>query len=76
MLATEIMRAHQQQRSVMFRIQRPNVGHVESMSLADMENKGYVKINDAQAEPLWNLWHQYCSAGCAHGDVCHFRRRG
>ena len=76
MLATETIRADRQQRTVTFRIQRPNVGPAGFLTKGEMEYKGYVKIADAQAEPLWKLWYQYCHAGCYHGDTCGTRRRG
>ena len=76
MLATETISADRQQRKAVFGIKWPNLGPADPMTKGEMEYKGYVKITDAQAEPIWNLWYQYCHANCYHGDTCSTRRRG
>lgn len=56
-------------------IQRPNVGSVPSMTLADLEEKGYKRIPEELAQRLWNEWcvHPGCfpwwQQGAAWGQL-------
>ncbi len=67
-LATEIIKAATNIHNTRFHVQRPNVGSVNSMTLQEMQERGYRRIGEAEAQPLWAFWFDYTHEGCVHGE--------
>ena len=37
-------------------LQRPNTGACGALTLSELKDKGYRKVSDAVAEPIWTFW--------------------
>jgi hypothetical protein len=48
---------------------RTGAGSVDSMTLQQLSEKGYVRMDQAEAEVLWKFWFDHTSNSCIHGEL-------
>ncbi|EFN55772.1 hypothetical protein CHLNCDRAFT_51983 [Chlorella variabilis] len=67
MLATEIIKSASNIRNTRFHIQKPNLGSCPSKTLQEMDEQGFRRMPDKDAEALWNFWFAHTEHHCMHG---------
>ncbi|PSC70731.1 strawberry notch [Micractinium conductrix] len=53
-----------------FAITRPATGAGGTMSLQELQEKGYCQVPDERAKLVWDFWYDHAADHCNHDDTC------